>query len=75
MGREQPDHAKALYRRGMTYAELHSYEAAAEDLAASKEANPSSAAEINRTLARLKAQDVAASSKQKNEFKNFFERK
>ena len=73
--REKPDHSKALYRRAMTHAELHNYEAAAEDLVAAKEADPASAPDIERELARLKTREAAASSRQRKEMRNFYGRK
>lgn len=73
--RENPYHFKALYRRAMTHAELHNYEAAAKDLQTAKEADPSSVADIDRELVRLKAREAAANSRQRKQFGNFFAHK
>lgn len=70
--REQPDHAKALYRRAMVHADLHNYEAAREDLQAARAADPSCAPDIDKELSRLKAKETAANSRQRKEFRNFF---
>lgn len=59
----------------MTHAELHNYEAAAKDLQTAKEADPSSVADIDRELVRLKAREAAANSRQRKQFGNFFAHK
>ena len=59
----------------MTHAELHNYEAAAEDLLAAREADPNSAPDVDRELSRLKVREAAASSRQRKELRNFLGRK
>lgn len=71
---EDPDHAKALYRRGTTHAILGDYEDAERDLAHAKRADPSTAADIDRELAKMRQRQRAAASKERREFRNFFDR-
>ena len=74
MCREQPDHSKALYRRGTTHAILGNYAEAEKDLLHAREADPSSAAEVDRELARMKLRLRAAESRERQQFKSFFDR-
>ena len=63
-----------MYRRGTTHAILGNYKEAEEDLLHAKQADPANAAEIDRELARMHQRRKASASKERQEFRNFFDR-
>lgn len=71
---ESHNHAKALYRRAMAHQALGNFEKAAEDLSQWKQVEPSAATEADAQIARLKVEQKAANAKQKQQFRNFFDR-
>lgn len=71
---ENPDHAKALYRRGTAHAILGDFAKAKEDFLRAKDADPSTAGDIVRELARMKAKQKESLQKERQDFKNFFDR-
>ncbi|KAK9805627.1 hypothetical protein WJX72_008874 [[Myrmecia] bisecta] len=71
---EEPDHAKALYRRATVQALLGEYEAAEADLRQVIAVDASAAEEAERELVRLKQRQRAAATKQRQQFRNFFDR-
>lgn len=72
--RETPGHAKAFYRRAKAHTSLGNFDQAQDDLIKWKEADPAESGEAHWQLARLRQQKKAASVKQKQQFKDFFDR-
>ena len=72
--RESHNHAKALYRRAMALTALGDFEKAEEDFGKWKEVEPSAAADADAQIAKLRLRQKAANAKQKQQFKNFFDR-
>ena len=75
VSRESHNHAKALYRRAMAHKALGNFEQAAEDLTQWKQVEPSAATEADAQIARLKVEQKAANANQKQQNRNFFDRK
>ena len=72
--RETPGHAKAFYRRAKAHTSLGNFDQAQDDLIKWREADPAESGEADLQLARLRQQKKAASAKQKQQFKDFFDR-
>ena len=72
--RESDNHTKALYRRALAYAALGEYDKAETDLRKWEQVEPSASADAAAQLVKMKATQKAATAKQKQQFKNFFER-
>jgi tetratricopeptide (TPR) repeat protein len=71
---EDPDHAKAYFRRAVSRHWLGRYDEAMEDFSTAKRLDPAAADDIDKELARLSARVKAAAQKQRNEMRNFFDR-
>ncbi|KAA6416871.1 MAG: peptidyl-prolyl isomerase PASTICCINO1 [Trebouxia sp. A1-2] len=71
---ESHNHAKALYRRAMAFAALGELDKAQQDFIKWKEVDPSATADADAQIAKLKLQQKAANAKQKQQFRNFFDR-
>lgn len=74
MCRESHNHSKALYRRAMAFTALGDFDKAEEDFVKWKEAEPSASADADAQIAKLKLRQKAADTKQKQQFRNFFDR-
>lgn len=72
--RETPNHAKALYRRGVNHAILGDYDAAQADFSQAKEADASLIPEVDRELTRMKQKQRNANQKERQQFRNFYSR-
>lgn len=72
--RESHSHAKALYRRAMAFSALGEFEKAQEDFIKWKEVDSSATADADAQIAKLNQQQKAANAKQKQQFRNFFDR-
>ena len=72
--RESHNHAKALYRRAMAFSALGEFDKAQEDFVKWKEVDQSATADADAQIAKLKLQQKAANAKQKQQFRNFFDR-
>ena len=73
--RENPGHAKALYRRAVNYAILGDYEAATADFDLAKAVDPSIVPEVDREVSRMKQKQKHGAQKEREQFKNFYSRK
>ena len=58
----------------MAHKALGNFDKAAEDLAQWKQAEPSAAVDADAQIAKLKIEQKAANAKQKQQFRNFFDR-
>ncbi len=58
----------------MAFSALGEFEKAQEDFAKWKEVDPSATTDADAQIARLKLQQKAANAKQKQQFRNFFDR-
>jgi hypothetical protein len=58
----------------MAFAALGDFEKAEEDFIKWKEVEPSATADADAQIAKLKLQQKAANAKQKQQFRNFFDR-
>ena len=58
----------------MAHKALGNFEQAAEDLTQWKQVEPSAATEADAQIARLQVEQKAANAKQKQQFRNFFDR-
>ncbi len=72
--REQPGNAKAMYRKAVAHSMLGSYEEAEEEYKNAKEADPSTAGEIDREISKMRQRQKAARLKEKQDLTSFFDR-
>ena len=72
--RDDPDAAKAYFRRGLAQAALAEYDAAREDFEAARRLDPSAGGDVDRELAKMVAQARKAAAKQRQEMKSFLDR-
>lgn len=73
--RENPTHAKALFRRGVNHVILGDYESAKSDFNAAKEADSTLSNEVDREILRMKQKQRSAAQKERDQFRNFYGRK
>ena len=74
MCREQPGNAKAMYRKASAHALLGNYEEAEQQFLHAKEADPSTAGEVDREISKMRQREKAARLKEKRELTSFFDR-
>lgn len=67
--REDPDHAKAHFRRAIARHHLGYEQEAEEDFEAVKRLDPAAVADVDRELARIAARRRIAAQKQRREWK------
>lgn len=72
--REQPDHAKALYRKAIAHSMIGNYVEAEDNFVRAKTADPNISAEIDREISRSKSKEKAAKLRERNDLQNFFGR-
>jgi hypothetical protein len=71
---EDPDHAKAHFRRAVARAHLGDDAGAAQDFADAARLDPGAAAEVDREVARIAARARAAEGRQRREMASFFDK-
>ena len=72
--REQPGNAKAMYRKAMAHSQLGDYEEAEQKFAQAKEADPSTAGEVDREVSKMRQREKSGRAKEKRDLISFFDR-